>query len=179
LQAESRWRFEAAVGARAPTGAKATFEPRAALGASVWPSALGGHGGFGLDVFGGPGVSVGTGAFQGELLEEAVDVTFRLRGVFDWFALELQVGPALVLSSIDGKAIPTGASEHAVRLDPAIDANGVADVVLGRRVTLGALAGTSARLRFQRYSLDGATLLDEPVVGFAFGARLALGLDSP
>jgi hypothetical protein len=176
--------FETFVGARGPTGAAAAVEPRAAVGVSVWPTQFGGHAGLGADVEAGPGVSISpqgspsTQVFQGELREGSLAVTARLRSpVASWLALELAGGPAVVLASLDGEAVPAGTPLHALRLDPALDLGAIADVSLGPRVSLGAAATGSALLRFQRYALDGASLLDGPPVVVIFGLRLSLKID--
>jgi hypothetical protein len=174
----TEWWFATFVGARAPTGASAPVEARASVGASAWPARFGGHAGFGLDLEAGPGASVSTHAFQGELREGSLAITARLRSpVAPWLALELQGGPALVLASLDGEAVPESTSLHALRLDPAVDLGAVADVTFGPRVSLGALATGSAFLRFQRYTLDGDGLLDGPPVVLLFGLRLSVEVD--
>lgn len=48
---------------------------------------------------------------------------------------------------------------------------------MSARVALGLLLDGSALLRFQRYALDGAPLLDEPVVVVLGGLRLSLEVD--
>jgi hypothetical protein len=172
----ARWWFETFVGGRAPTGAAA--EARAAVGVSAWPQRFGGHAGAGVDVQAGPGVAVANHAFQGELRQGSLDVTARLRSaVAPWVALELEGGAGLVLASLDGQAVPQGSSLHALRLDPALDLGAVADVTFTPRVSLGATATGAAFLRFQRYSLDGAPLLDGPPVAVVFGLRLSVGVD--
>jgi hypothetical protein len=172
------WRFETILGVRAPTGAGAAVEPRAALGASLWPGVFGDHAGLGLAIQAGPGVSVGTGSFQGELREGSVEVTARLRTrAGRWMAFELECGPALFLTSLDGQAVSDGAHLHALRLDPAINLGAVADLALGTRVSLGVLLEGSALFRFQRYSLDGAPLLNGPAVLGLAGLRLSLEVD--
>jgi len=173
-----RWRFEALVGARAPTGAAAAVEPRATLGASAWPSRFAGHAGLGLDLQAGPGVSVATGAFQGELRQGSLDLTARLRSpVGPWLALELDGGAALVLASLDGQTVPESAPLHALRLDPAVELGAFADVTFSPRVSLGIGATGSAFLRYQRYALDGEPLLDEPPVVVVSGVRLSVEVD--
>jgi hypothetical protein len=172
------WRFETILGVRAPTGAGAAVEPRAALGASVWPAVFGDHAGLGLTIQAGPGVSVGTGSFQGELREGSAEVTARLRTrAGQWLAFELECGPALFLTSLDGQAVSDGAHLHALRLDPAINLGAIADLALGARVSLGVLLEGSALFRFQRYSLDGAPLLNGPAVLGLGGLRLSLEVD--
>ncbi len=171
-RSSTAWRVETTVGVRAPTGTNAAVEPRAMLGASLWPTALGGHGGFGLDVQAGPGVSVvATRTFQGELREAALEASARLRATGGrWFAFELAGGPGLFLTSLDGQAPPTGPHLHALRLDPSLGLGGIADVTPSARVSLGLLVDGSALLRFQRYALDGSPLLSGPGGDRAGGA---------
>ena len=172
------WRFETLLGARAPTGAGAAVEPRAALGASLWPGVFGDHAGLGLAIQAGPGVSVGTASFQGELREGSVEVTARLRTrAGRWLAFELECGPALFLTSLDGQAVSDGTHLHALRLDPAMNLGAIADLALEPRVSLGVLLEGSALFRFQRYALDGAPLLNGPAVLGLAGLRLSLELD--
>jgi hypothetical protein len=172
------WRFETVLGARAPTGARTAVEPRAALGASLWPGVFGDHAGLGLAIQAGPGVSVATGSFQGELREGSVEITARLRmRAGRWLGFELECGPALFLTSLDGQAASDGTRLHALRLDPAMNVGAIADLALGARVSLGVLVEGSALLRFQRYSLDGAPLLNGPVVLGLAGLRLSLEVD--
>ena len=47
----------------------------------------------------------------------------------------------------------------------------------GPRVSIGVLASGSALLRFQRYALDGARLLDGPTVIVLAGLRLSVEVD--
>ncbi|HEX3770786.1 MAG TPA: hypothetical protein VHV30_07980 [Polyangiaceae bacterium] len=172
----ARWWFETFVGGRAPTGA--SVEARASVGGSFWPASLAGHVGIGVDVQAGPGVSIATGRFQGELRQASVDVNARLRSpVTSWLALELDGGPGVVLASLDGQAAPGETSEHALRLDPALDLGAIADFTFTPRVSVGAQATGAAFLRFQRYSLDGGPLLDAPPIVMLFGARLSVGID--
>jgi hypothetical protein len=172
------WRFETVLGVRAPTGSGAAVEPRAAIGASLWPATLGGHAGLGLQLQAGSGVSVGKPDFQGELRGASLEVTVRLRApARPWLAFELQVGPALWLTSLDGQALDSGATLHAVRVDPALDAGAVADLALAAHVGLGLALGGSALLRFQRYALDGAPLFTEPTWVGVFGLRLSVEVD--
>ena len=172
------WRFETLVGVRAPTGSGAAVEPRAAIGASMWPATLGGHAGLGLQLQAGSGVSVGKPDFQGELRGASLEVTARLRAsARPWLAFELQIGPALWLTSLDGQALDSGATLHAVRVDPALDAGAVADLALAAHVGLGLALGGSALLRFQRYALDGAPLITEPTWVAVFGLRLSVEVD--
>jgi hypothetical protein len=172
------WRIETTVGVRAPTGTSAAVEPRAMLGASVWPGALGGHGGFGLGIQAGPGVSVATPTFQGELREAALEASARLRATGGhWFAFELAGGPGLFLTSLDGQALPPGPHLHALRLDPSLGLGGIADVTPSARVSLGVLVDGAALLRFQRYALDGAPLLSGPAVIGLAGLRLSVEVD--
>ena len=172
------WRLETIVGVRAPTGASADVEPRAALGASVWPATFGRHLGFGLALQAGPGVSVGTAAFQGELREASLEATARLRAQGGrWFAFELEGGPGLFLTSLDGQVLPTSAHLHALRLDPSLEVGGIADFTPGARVGIGVLVDGSALLRFQRYALDGAPLLSGPPVIVLAGLRLSVEVD--
>ncbi len=172
------WRVETTVGVRAPTGTSLAIEPRAMLGASVWPGALGGHGGFGLGIQAGPGVSVATQTFQGELREGSLEATARLRTTGGpWFAFELAGGPGLFLTSLDGQASPPGPHLHALRLDPSLGLGGIADVTPSARVSLGVLVDGAALLRFQRYTLDGSPLLSGPAVIGLAGLRLSVEVD--
>jgi len=171
----SAWRLETIVGVRAPTGTSANVEARAALGASVWPAGFAGRFGTGLEIQGGPGVSVGTPSFQGELREASLEATARLRATGGrWLAFELEGGPGLFLASLDGQVIPTGVHLHALRLDPSLELGGIFDVTTSARVSIGALVDGSALLRFQRYALDGRPLLSGPAVILLAGLRLSV-----
>jgi hypothetical protein len=176
---QNAWRLETMVAVRAPTGANAVVEPVAALGGSVWPAAFGRHGGIGLEIQAGPGVSVETPAFHGELREASLEATARVRAQGGrWFALELEGGPGLFLTSLVGQALlPSGPQLHALRLDPSLAFGGVADVNPSARVSVGVLVDGSALLRFQRYSLDGAPLISGPAVIVVSGLRLSVEVD--
>jgi hypothetical protein len=173
----SAWRVETILAARAPTGANAAVEPRAALGVSVWPTSFRGHGGIGLAIQAGPGVSVETGGFSGELREFSVEATARVRAQAHWFALELEGGPGLFLTSLSGQVQSTTLSLSALRLDPSLSLGVAADVNPSPRVSLGVLVDGSALLRFQRYSLDRAPLLSGPAVIVLTGLRLSVEVD--
>jgi hypothetical protein len=175
---QNAWRVETTLGVRAPTGTGVEIEPRAMLGASVWPAVFGGHGGFGLGIQAGPGVSVETPAFQGEVREASAEATARLRTTGGhWFAFELAGGPGLFLTSLGGQVLPTGPHLHALRLDPSLGLGGVVDVTPSARVSLGVLVDGSALLRFQRYALDGSPLLSGPAVIGLAGLRLSVEVD--
>ena len=175
---QTAWRLETIVAVRAPTGTSAVVEPVAALGASVWPAAFGGHGGIGLEIQAGPGISVETPAFQVELRQASFEVTARVRAQGGrWFALELEGGPGLFLTSLGGQALPSGPQLNALRLDPSLAFGAVADVNPSARVSIGVLVDGSALLRFQRYSLDGAPLLSEPAVIVVAGLRVSVEVD--
>jgi hypothetical protein len=172
------WRVETVLGARAPTGTGTEVEPRGALGVSFWPTAFSEHAGFGLAIQGGPGVSVETRSFQGEMREATLALTARLRTQASrWLAFEVQGGPGVLLSALDGQVLPTNVHVHALRLDPSLDFGGVLDMTPSSRVGVGLLFGGSALLRFQRYSLDGAPLLNGPAVTGLGGLRLSVEFD--
>jgi hypothetical protein len=169
------WRVETIVGARAPTGGSVSMEPRVALGASVWHAA---SLGLGLQVQAGPGVSMGSSVFQGELREGALEATARVRVRGDrWIAFEFLAGPSLVLSSLDGQALATGKSLYALRLDPAINAGTIVDLTPESNISVGLVFDASSLLRFQRYELDGMPLLSEPSFVMLGGVRLSLEID--
>jgi hypothetical protein len=169
------WRFEALVGARGPTGAGAPLEPLASLGASVWPSAFGGRAGLGLSLQAGPGVSVNAPDFQGQLRGASLELTARVRGpTRRWYAFEAEVGPAVWLTSLDGRALASDTPLHAVRVDPSFDVGGVAELALATHVYMGLAASGAALLRFQRYMIDGRPLLAQPAWVGLFGLRLSV-----
>ncbi len=169
------WRIETVIGARSPTGASVTLEPRVAVGASLW---LAGRAGLGLQLQAGPGVTVNTSAFQGQLREGAAELTARVRVPGDrWLAFEFQSGPSLVLSALDGQALATGAPLHALRLDPAVNAGAIVDFTPGANISVGLIFDASALLRFQRYALDGTPLLTEPGFVMLSGLRLTVQVD--
>ena len=85
--------------------------------------------------------------------------------------------PLLVLSSLDGQALATGKSLHALRLDPAINAGTIVDLTPGSNICVGLVFDASSLLRFQRYELDGAPLLSEPSFVMLGGVRLSLEID--
>jgi hypothetical protein len=172
------WRVETLVGARLPTGTSVDVEPRAALGASVWPAAFSDHAGFGLGIEGGPGVSVETPSFQGELRSASLALTTRLRArTGRWLAFELQGGPGFMVAALDGQVLPTDVHVHALRLDPLLELGGAFEVMPSSRVSLGLFFSGSALLRFQRYALDGAPLLDGPAVTGFGGLRISVEVD--
>ena len=172
------WRVETTLAVRAPTGASDVVEPRAALGASVWPASFRGHGGIGLDIQAGPGVSAEPPEFEGELREFSFEATARVRAQAGrWFALELEGGPGLFLTSLSGHVRPNGPDLNALRLDPSLALGGVVDVRASARVSVGVLVDGSALLRFQRYWLDGAPLLSGPAVIVLTGLRLSVEVD--
>jgi hypothetical protein len=130
-----------------------------------------------LAIQAGPGVSVETGRFTGELREFSVEATARVRAHAHWFALELEGGPGLFLTSLSGQVRPEGTNLSALRLDPSLSLGGVADINASARISLGVLVDGSALLRFQRYSLDGAPLLSGPAVIVLTGLRLSVEVD--
>ena len=60
---------------------------------------------------------------------------------------------------------------------PLNDADAVADFVLAPRTSVGVAAVGSVLLRFQRYTVDGSTLLDGPDAFVVFGLRLSVEVD--
>ncbi len=172
------WRLETMAGARMPTGAASPAEPWAGLGVSLWPVTQGGHLGLGIDAQGGTGVAIAGSTFQGEFRQGSIAATARLRtSAMRWLAFELRAGPALVVTSFDGQALPTSTSIHAVRANPALDVGVVLDWTPQPHVSLGATGSTSTLARFQRYALDGAALLTEPTVTLVAGVRLSVEVE--
>ncbi len=177
LEPEHAWRLEAIVGARAPSGATAAAEPQAALGASFWPAPLRRHVGAGALVQAGPGVTIDQAAFRGQFTQACFVLTARARATTGAVSFELQAGPSLRVTSIDGAALVSGTSFHSVRANPTFDGGGVLDIALSSHIALGAQVDFSTLLRFQRYTLNGTTLFDEPTIDVLFGARLAVEVD--
>ena len=180
----SVWRLDAIVGARFPTGAKNTAEPRAALGISAWPKAFGSHFGLGALVQAGPGVPVEQqGApvqYQGLFSQGSFEACAHVRAdAGPRVAFEAQAGPALVVSSLDLEFFgPTPASsKHKIRFDPTVNVGAIIDFALGPRIGFGVLFETTTFLYRQKYTIDTAVLLDEPPVNFLWGARLSVGVD--
>lgn len=175
--AHAAWRFETSVGAHTPTGSGAPAEPWAQLGLSFWPPLSHGHLGWGIDVKGGTGLTVGSGASQGEYRQGALDLTARLREPAGrWLSFELRGGPELVLTSFSEQPA-AGSSVHAFRANPALDLGGIVDFTAWARVNLGLVADAAALLRFQRYSIDGQRVFDEPPVALVLGLRLSVEVD--
>ncbi|HLK38314.1 MAG TPA: hypothetical protein VKU41_16240 [Polyangiaceae bacterium] len=174
----SEWRLETTVGVRSPTGGSDPVEPDAALALSLWPGGHDGHFGLGIAVRAGPGVGVTVPGFEGTFRDASVDATARLRTGSRGVAIELDAGPALLMTSFDGEATSGPTSVSAVRLNPAADVFATLSVAPSARIAFGVLIGTSMLLRFQRYSLlPGAALLEEPPVEVFTGLRVSLEVD--
>ncbi|HEV3191846.1 MAG TPA: hypothetical protein VGY54_15150 [Polyangiaceae bacterium] len=179
----SVWRLEAIVGARTPTGTETPAEPRAALGLSAWPLAFGGHFGLGAILQAGPGVpldSAGSGRYQyhGQFREASFEASAHARAKAGrWLAFECQVGPALLLTSLDMDVFGTTTSDHDVRVNPTVNAGAIVDLALGPRLSFGALVDASILLDRQRYRLKSVVTIEEPPVDFLLGARLSVGVD--
>jgi hypothetical protein len=171
------WRFETLIGARTPTGSSAAAEPCAELGLSLWPREQNGHLGWGIDVKGGTGLTLSSDTFQGEYRQGAIDATARLRAAAArWLSFELRGGPELIVTSFSGQPV-SGPSIQTLRANPALDFGGVVDFTPWARVNLGLVGDATALLRFQRYSVAGVRVIDEPPVSVALGLRLSVEVD--
>lgn len=152
------------VDARIDAGASVFFGP-----ARRW--------GVGLVVHGGPGLGVDGDRFRGRFDELAASPSLRLRLPLGGpIVLEPRAGVTLHATSIDGVAVATARAAKESRLDGSVDAGAVLDVMVGRATSVGLALDAAYVLRWQRYLVDGASVLELHPFQAAVGLRLATAL---
>jgi hypothetical protein len=133
--------------------------------------------GVGLLVHGGPGLGVDGDRFRGRFDELAVSPSLRLRLPLGGpIVLEPRAGVTLHATSIDGVAVATARAAKESRLDGSVDAGAVLDVMVGRATSVGLALDASYVLRWQRYLVDGTSVLELHPFQAAAGLRLATAL---
>jgi len=171
------WRIEAVVLGRTPTGTNPALALEGALGGSFWPSIWKGRLGVGLSLVAGPSLDIAGPLFAGTFSDSSVAATARARVERQHFAIELELGPALHITSLAGTSLSTTRSASVQRGDVALRGVIVPELVLSRRVAVGLPLGLATFLRTQRYEIGNDLVLRTPLLTFDFGGRVSFALD--
>lgn len=172
-----RWRIDALLLGRTPTGASTNVAVEGGLAASYWPSIFGNRIGAGLDFLAGPSLDASGPLFAGTFSDTSFGATLRARFERAPLAIELDLRPALHLTSLSGTSLTTARSLAVTRGDVSLGLFAVPELALGRRIAIGAPLGLDTFLRTQLYVLGGAEILRAPTFDFDFGGRVSLALD--
>jgi hypothetical protein len=147
------------------------------VGGSSWFRTGTGWVGVGVDVGGGPGVHVDSDRFSGDFREWAVSPSFRWwlplgRAVaFEWFA-----GLTAQATSLEGVTLPDARSAEVRRINGAIDSGIALRVRVAPTVDVGAAAGMSYFVRYQRYLVNGETVFAPRQLTQAYEAQVAMDI---
>ena len=162
---------------RTPTGTNPALALEGALGGSFWPSIWKGRLGVGLSLVAGPSLDIAGPLFAGTFSDSSVAATARARVERQHFAIELELGPALHITSLAGTSLSTTRSASVQRGDVALRGVIVPELVLSRRVAVGLPLGLATFLRTQRYEIGNDLVLRTPLLTFDFGGRVSFALD--
>ena len=167
-------RVEGSAGARVLP--REVTELRGAFGLATYPRSLDEHLGIALLASVGTGAPVDAASFTGRFSDLALSPSLRTRlRMSTRFALEPALGGSLHFTSLAGTARPDAAPISVSRTDGSLDAALVFDVRFGA-VTVGARAGASYLLRWQRYRVgDDAVLSLSPFMADV-SLRVSVGL---
>jgi hypothetical protein len=154
-------------GARRDTAQGGSFELRAGVLATLWPRALSGKFGAGVELLSGPGQRVDSPLFSGHWSETGV--LLRARGRLD-LAPIIDVGGSLGggldVTTLTGVIVSSGERSRALRVNPSL----AADAELGLRPTaatrLGLRIGVARPLRKQTYLAHGAPFFSVEALRF-------------
>ena len=172
-----RWRIDALLLGRTPTGAKTNVAVEGGLAASYWPPIFGHRIGAGLDFLAGPSLDASGRLFAGTFSDTSFGATLRARFERAPFAVEMDLRPALHITSLSGTSLTTARSLSVTRGDVSLGLFVVPEIALGRRIAIGTPLGLDTFLRTQLYVLGDDVLLRVPIFGFDFGGRVSLALD--
>ena len=175
--ARPTWRVEALVFGRAPTGANDGVAIAGGLAASFWPSVFGHRIGAGLDFLAGPSLDVSGPRFAGTFSDTSFGATVRARFDRAPLAIEMDLRPALHLTSLSGTSLATARALSVTRGDVSVGLFVVPELELGRRIAVGVPLGLDTFLRTQLYVLGDEAILRVPTFAFDFGGRVSLALD--
>jgi hypothetical protein len=124
----------------------------------------------------GSGIALGNASFSGRLNDYAVQPLLRARWpMASRFAFEPALGGAVHLTTLDGTPGP-GTTARVTRVDPSLDATLLVTFRVAEGIDVGVRASGAYFLRYQRYLLGEAVVLDlSPVqvqAGIVLGASI-------
>ena len=169
-------RVEADGSLRAFAGGGPSVEPRVALGASLWPRSLDGRFGAGASVGVGTGASVDTSELSGRLGDLTIAPSLRARLRAGPLVLEPAFGASLHFATLDGAVARPAIVVHTTQVDASADAAVFVALPLGDLVHVGVRAGVAYFLQYQRYLVEGRTVLEPSPVVIDLGLRLDMAL---
>jgi len=151
-------------------------DARVSAGVSLWPDARRRFG-VGLEGQFGPGLSVTQDRFAGRFSEIGVATNARYRlPLSRRFDIVPRAGLGLHATSIQGVVAQTLESADQARVDGSVDLGLTLDVAVARSMRVGLDLGVSYMLRYQRYLVQNASVLELRPFSGGIGLRLSTGL---
>lgn len=168
------FRLEADGGARILSSDQGRLDLRIGLALAWWPRPFARIVGFALRAEAGTGVGIATSDFTGRLSDVVGSPAIRARlALGRRFAIEPSLGGSVHVTTLDGAAPLRGVPAHVQRVDPSIDGSLMLGFEIAGGVELGLRAGGAYLVRYQRYLLDGQSILS--LSPLQLGAGLVLG----
>lgn len=149
---------------------------RLGAGLSLWPDANR-RIGVGLEAQFGPGLGITQDRFTGRFSEVGVATNVRYRiPLARRFDVVPRVGLGLHATQIQGVVVSNAEPADESRVDGSVDIGATLDAAVARSFRLGVDLGASYMLRYQRYTVAGAQVLELHPLSLGIGLRLSTGL---
>ncbi len=151
-------------------------DARLAAGVSLWPDARRRFG-IGVEAQVGPGLSIAQDRFTGRFSEVGVATNARFRlPLSRRLDLVPRAGLGLHATQIQGVVVKTSEAADESRLDGSLDLGATLDLAVARSMRVGLDLNASYMLRFQRYLVQNASVLELRPLSGGLALRLSTGL---
>ncbi len=151
-------------------------DARVAAGVSLWPDARRRFG-IGVEAQFGPGLSITQDRFAGRFSEIGFATSARYRiPLSRRVDLVPRAGLGLHATSIQGVVVQSAEAADESRFDGSVDLGATLDLAVARSMRVGLDLSASYMLRYQRYLVQNASVLELRPLSGALGLRLSTGL---